>query len=95
LAFIGVFSSHGKKGSSKQLLSHYYFIDLILGLDYPCRKGGSDMAKKKSRSISRQIAWKFMQGCVGLVGLTFSVLSTCHVVEVPEFFFLLSKVDLI
>jgi hypothetical protein len=30
------------------------------------------------------IASKFMQGCVELMGLIFSVLSSCQAVEVPE-----------
>jgi hypothetical protein len=40
---------HGRKGNSTEFLSHHYFLSLVLGLGFPCGKGRSDIAKKKSR----------------------------------------------
>jgi hypothetical protein len=76
LAFIRAFSSHKKKGSSTQLLSHHYFTSFILGLDFPC--GKVTWQKRSQDPLLGNVAWKFMQGSKKLVGKTFSALSSAE-----------------
>jgi hypothetical protein len=68
---MGVFSSHGKKRSSKQLSSHHHFADLELGLDFSSGKWRSDMTKKKPRSASGQYYLEIFTRLCGIGGVNF------------------------
>ena len=69
--FIGAFPSHGKNGSSNQLLSHHYFTGLVLRLSFSCRKKKSDMSRKKPRSTSRQYCLEVHARLCGIDGVNF------------------------